>query len=166
MASASHIRHRTAPRPGASLQGGSCVQHGRDHTISQGHPVIACIACMRSHTHTHTHTHTANNRNDRSAPHAARMQHPPRHHREVLRRSSGAARKDSCVTGTKTFGKRTFHSGSSRRGGIVRFPKVFVSGAAVLPAVSLGYTEMSTPHSFSVRSHSFLNTSVIELHRF
>jgi hypothetical protein len=33
---------------------------------------------MRSHTHTHTHTHTANKRNNRSAPHAARMQHPPR----------------------------------------------------------------------------------------
>jgi hypothetical protein len=65
-----HIRHRTAPRPRASLQGRSCVQRGRDRTISQVRPVIACIACMRPHTHTHTHTHTANNRNDRSAPHA------------------------------------------------------------------------------------------------
>ena len=51
-------RHRTAPRPGASLQGGSDVQRGRDRTISQVRPVIACIACMRPHTHTHTHTHT------------------------------------------------------------------------------------------------------------
>jgi len=40
------------------------------------HPVIACITCMRPHTHTHTHTHTANNRTNRSAPHAARMQPP------------------------------------------------------------------------------------------
>ena len=71
-----HTRHRTAPRPRASLQGGSGVQRGRDRTISQVRPVIACIACMRPHTH--THTHTANNRNDRSAPHAARMQHPHR----------------------------------------------------------------------------------------
>ena len=73
------IRHRTAPRPGASLQGGSGVQRCRDRTISPGHPVIACIPCMRSHTHTHTHTHTANNRSNRSDPHAARIQHPPRH---------------------------------------------------------------------------------------
>jgi hypothetical protein len=28
------------------------VQRGRDRTISQVHPVTACIACMRSHTHT------------------------------------------------------------------------------------------------------------------
>ena len=60
----------------------------------------ASHAC--DHTHTHTHTHTANNRNDRSAPHAARIQHPPRHHREVLRRSSGAARKDSCTACERT----------------------------------------------------------------
>ena len=37
-----------------------------------------------------------------SDPHAARMQHPPQHHREVLRRSSGAARKDSCTACERT----------------------------------------------------------------
>ena len=93
-----HIRHRTAPHPGASMQGGNGVQLRRDRTISQVRPVIACIACMRPHPHPPTHTHTANNRNDRSAPHAARMQHPHRpNHREALRRSSWAARKDSCT---------------------------------------------------------------------
>ena len=51
------------------------------------HPVIACITCMRPHTHTHTHTHTANNRNNRSAPHAARMQPPS----TVVRFFAGAA---------------------------------------------------------------------------
>jgi len=60
----------------------------------------ASHAC--DHTHTPIHTHTANNRNDRSAPHTARIQHPPRHHREVLRRSSGAARKDSCTACERT----------------------------------------------------------------
>ena len=118
MAAASHIRHRTAPRPGASLQGGSGVQRGRDRTISPGHPVIACIACMRSHTHTHTHTHTANNRSNRSDPHAARMQHPPQHHREVLRRSSGAARKDSCTACERTAFtpcRRTHSAAHTRR---------------------------------------------------
>ena len=79
------------------------MQRGRDRTISQVRPVIACIACMRPHTHPPTPTHTANNRNDRSAPHAARMQHPHRpNHREALRRSSWAARKDSCTACERT----------------------------------------------------------------
>ena len=94
------------------------MQRGRDRTISPGHPVIACIACMRSHTHTHTHTHTANNRSNRSDPHAARMQHPPQHHREVLRRSSGAARKDSCTACERTAFtpcRRTHSAAHTRR---------------------------------------------------
>jgi len=69
------------------------VQRGRDLTISQVRPVIACIACMRPHTHTPTHQHTANNRNDRSAPHAARMQHPHRPSRDSSPEQQGSTKR-------------------------------------------------------------------------
>jgi len=71
-----------------------------------------------SERETHTHTHTANNRSNRSDPHAARMQHPPQHHREVLRRSSGAARKDSCTACERTAFtpcRRTHSAAHTRR---------------------------------------------------
>ena len=110
-----HIRHRTAPRPGASLQGGSDVQRGRDRTISQVRPVIACIACMRPHTHTHTHTHCKQSKRQVSSPrrpHAA----PPStvlHCRVSVGERRGAR---CCCAG----GVRVGRSRCARRGGGLR----------------------------------------------
>ena len=80
--------HSPAPR---SISAGRerCAARSCPHDFFQVHPVIACITCMRSHTHTHTHTHTANKRNNRSAPHAARMQHPPRPSKSLLAGAAG-----------------------------------------------------------------------------
>ena len=52
-----------------------------------------------THTHPYTHPHCKQSKRQVSSP---RRPHPPRHHREVLLRSSGAARKDSCTACERT----------------------------------------------------------------